>query len=169
MGTGSIKIKESKLRRRDARATAGFTLIELLVAVLILAVGALALAQLFASSVWVNARTKDDTEIYTVAEQVLEDLYDSRYANLPVGGDLNTAQSGYSIASAQLESSVIVSDPTQFHPNAVVYSVFWKITDAGSIAGVPLKEIAVRVVSKRLQMGAKGRETIVRTQIASLF
>jgi prepilin-type N-terminal cleavage/methylation domain-containing protein len=156
-------------RRKQLSAPNGFTLIELLVAVLILAVGALAVAQLFASSIWVNARAKDDTEIYTVAEQMLEDLYDSRYANLPVGGDLFSAQAGFSLTNVQLENDALVSDPTQFHPNAVVYSTFWKITDAGSIAGIPLKEISVRVVSKRLKMGAKGRETIVRTQIARLF
>ncbi len=153
----------------NTKSLKGFTLIELLVAVLILAIGALALAQLFASSIWVNARSKDDTQIYTVAEKVIEDLYDTRYANLPVGGDLNTAQSGYSMTNVQLENDVLVSNSTQFHPNAVLYNIFWKITDAGSVAGIPMKEIAVRVVSKRVQMGAKGREAIVRTQIARLF
>ncbi len=147
----------------------GFTLIEVLVSLLILAVGALALAQLMTTGAFVNARTKDDTEISSVAQQLLEQIFESGYDNLPVGGDLYSAVSGYSQTGVRLENSASASDFNTYHQNAATYDIFWQVTDAGTVADVPLKEIAVRVVSNRMTMGATARETTVRTQISRSY
>ena len=147
----------------------GFTLIEVLVSLLILAVGALALAQLMTTGVFVNVRTKDDTEISSVAQQLLEQIFRSGYDNLPLGGDLYSAVSGYSQTGVRLENSASTSDSSTYYQNATTYDIFWQVTDAGTVANVPLKEIAVRVVSKRMDMGATARETTVRTQISRSY
>ena len=147
----------------------GFTLVETLIAMVLLALGALALAQLLTAGVWINARTKDDFQIHTVAQEYLEQLYDSRYANLPVGGDLYSAEPGYSLQDIKLEAGASVADVQSFHQNEITYDIYWQISDAGSVSNIPLKEIAVRVVSKRMDLGATQREITVKTQISRLF
>jgi prepilin-type N-terminal cleavage/methylation domain-containing protein len=144
----------------------GITLVEVLVAVLILAVGALALAQLFVAGVAVNARTKDDTQISTVAQQYLESLSELGYSGLVVGGNLNTPQAGYSAEDVVLENSSTTSDSKIYHQNAVTYDVYWEITEGTPIADVPYREVAVRVVCNRLEFGGAPREVIIRTQIS---
>ena len=144
----------------------GVTLVEILVAVLILSVGALALAQLFVAGVAVNARTKDDTQISTVAQQQLEAITEPGYSGLIVGGSLNTQVTDYFVNDIVLESSTTTSDSTTFHQNAVTYDIYWQITDVADIAGTPAREVAVRVLSDRMEMGAVKREVILRTQIS---
>ena len=112
----------------------GMTLVEILVAILILAVGALALAQLFVGGVAINARTKDDTQVSTVAQQHLEALVEQGYSGLVVGGSLTTADAGYS-ATVDLEESGTTSDSSKFHQNAVTYDVYWQIVDEPEIGG----------------------------------
>jgi prepilin-type N-terminal cleavage/methylation domain-containing protein len=144
----------------------GVTLVEILVAVLILSFGALALAQLFVAGVAVNARTKDDTQISTVAQQYLESLVELGYSGLTVGGDLNSAIGGYSVTGVDLENSGATSDSKTFHQNAVTYDVYWQITEEAAIATIPTRSIAVRVVCNRLEFGAAPREVTVRTQVS---
>ena len=144
----------------------GVTLVEILVAILILSVGALALAQLFVAGVAVNARTKDDTQISTVAQQYLESLIELGYSGLTVGGNLNAALTDYSELGVALETSGATSDSSRFHQNAVKYDVYWQITEESAIAGIPTRSIAVRVVCNRMEFGGAPREVIVRTQVS---
>ncbi len=143
----------------------GMTFIEVLVAVLILAAGALALAQLFVAGIGINAGTKDDTQISTVAKQQLEAIIESGYSGLVVGGDLHTQVAGYFLDDVKLEDSGTTSNSAIFHRNEVTYDVYWQITDEADIAGVPNRAISVRVVSNRLKFGAASREVTVRTQL----
>ena len=144
----------------------GVTLVEILVAILILSVGALALAQLFVAGVAVNARTKDDTQNSTVAQQYLESLIELGYSGLTVGGNLNAALTDYSELGVALETSGATSDSSRFHQNAVKYDVYWQITEESAIAGIPTRSIAVRVVCNRMEFGGAPREVIVRTQVS---
>lgn len=161
----------------------GFTYIETLFSIFILAIGCLALAQLFLTGIQINVRTKDDTEIATTAQRYLERLYQQGYNQLAsgVGGSLTTAVVDFSTLGIQLENSSTVSNPSQFHQNEVTYDIFWQIancgntnptdvcTDAQRIAGQPWVEISVRVVDKRLEMGAKDREVTVRAQVTQII
>lgn len=161
----------------------GFTYIETLFAILILGIGALALAQLFLSGIQINARTKDDTEIATVAQKYLERLYEQGYAQLATGtgGSLTIPTTDFAVVDVQLENSATVSNPHQFHQNAVKYDIYWQIAHCGNatptdacddsqlIAGKPWVEISVRVVDHRLRMGAASREVTVRTQVSQII
>jgi len=165
------------------RPEKGFTYIETLFSIFILAIGCLALAQLFLTGIKINVRTKDDTEIATTAQRYLERLYQQGYNQLAsgVGGSLATAVVDFSALDIQLENSSTVSNPSQFHQNEVTYDIYWQIahcgntnptdvcTDAQLIAGQPWVEISVRVVDNRLEMGAKGREVTVRAQVTQII
>jgi prepilin-type N-terminal cleavage/methylation domain-containing protein len=156
----------------------GFTYIETLIAMFILAVGAMALAQLFFTGVQTNARTKGDTEIATVAQKYVERLYQQSYDELAagVGGSLTVPTTDYCVIDVKLENSGTVSNPAQFHQNEVLYDIYWQIAHCGNatptdactsgqlIAGLPWVEISVRVVNKRIPMGARGGEVTVRVQ-----
>jgi prepilin-type N-terminal cleavage/methylation domain-containing protein len=156
----------------------GFTYIETLIAMFILSVGALALAQLFFAGVQTNARTKDDTEIATVAQKYIERLYQQSYDDLAtgVGGSLTVPTTDFCVVDVALENSGSVSNPAQYHQNQVLYDIYWTIAHCGNatptdactssqmIAGLPWVEISVRVVNKRMQMGSRAREVTVRVQ-----
>jgi prepilin-type N-terminal cleavage/methylation domain-containing protein len=144
----------------------GVTLVEILVAVLILSVGALALAQLFVGGVAINARTKDDTQMSTVAQQYLESLVELGYSGLVAGGSLDTAVTDYSDLAVSLENSATTTDSRRFHQNAVRYDVYWQITEEAAILGIPNRTIAVRVVCNRLEFGGAPREVTLRTQVS---
>jgi len=165
------------------RLERGFTYVETLFAIFILAVGCLALAQLFLTGIQINVRTKDDTEIATTAQRYLERLYQQGYNALDsgAGGSLTAPVVDFSALGIQLEDSSTVSNPTQFHQNEVTYDIYWQVahcgntnptdvcTDAQLIAGQRWVEISVRVVDNRLEMGAKGREIIVRAQVTQII
>lgn len=161
----------------------GFTYIETLFAILILGIGALALAQLFLAGIQINVRTKDDTEIATVAQKYLERLYEQGYDQLSTGagGSLTVPTTDFVVLDVQLENSSTVSNPRQFHQNTVKYDIYWQIAHCGNatptdacddaqlIAGKPWIEISVRVVDQRLRMGAAGREVTVRAQVSQVI
>jgi hypothetical protein len=161
----------------------GFSYIETLFAIFILGVGSLALAQLFIAGVQINVRTKDETEIATIAQKYLERLYHQGYSQLAtgVGGDLTVPTTGYSVVDVKVEDSAIVTNPSQFRQNEVRYDIYWRVahcgnatptdacTDAQKIAGKPWVEISVRVVDQRLRMGARGREVTVRAQVTDII
>jgi Tfp pilus assembly protein PilV len=161
----------------------GFTYIETLFAIFILGIGSLALAQLFIAGVQINARTKDETEIATIAQKYLERLYQQGYDDLSVavGGSLTVATTGFSVMNVKLENSATVSNRSQFHQNEVRYNIYWRVarcgnanpatacTNAQLIAGKNWLEIAVRVVDQRIGMGAKGREVTVRAQVSDII
>lgn len=165
------------------RIEKGFTYVETLLSMFILGIGCLGLAQLFLVGIQINVRTKDDTEIATTAQRYLERLYQQGYTQLAsgVGGSLTSAVVDFSALDIQLENSATVSNPQQFHQNEVTYDIYWQIAHCGNatptdvctgaqrIAGQPWVEISVRVVDKRLEMGAKGREVTVRAQVTQII
>ena len=116
------------------RAEHGFTYIETLLAMFVLAVGSLALAQLFLSGVQINARTKDDTQIATIAQKYLERLYMQGYEELAagVGGSLTFPTTDFSVIDVQVENSGAITNPAQFHQNEVLYDIFWQIAHCGN-------------------------------------
>ena len=145
----------------------GFSLIELLVAMFVLALAALSLAQMMTTGLWVNARTKDDTQLATIAQTYMENLASVGYGGLVPGGDLHptTPDPLYSRLNWRVEDSTLVSDGSLFHPNAVTYDVFWSVTDAVTNTNHPCREIAVRVVSNRMIKGGAPQEVTMRTQL----
>ncbi len=165
------------------RIEKGFTYIETLFAIFILGIGSLALAQLFLSGIQINTRTKDDTEIATVAQKYLERLYQQGYDQLALGagGSLTVPTTNFAVLDVQLEDSSTVSNTSQFHQNAVSYDIYWQVAHCGNatptdactgaqlIAGKPWVEISVRVVNERLRMGATGREVTVRSQVTQII
>ena len=151
----------------------GFTLIETLIGVSILAFGSLALAQLLFLGTGLNVKTKDDTELATIATQYMENISQVSYRNLITGGTLNPASgsedSHYSRLNVFPESNVPSNNT--LHKSNARYNVYWDITNAaGTIAGAPYKVIRVRVVSKRLQnTGSPSREITLRMEIINQF
>jgi prepilin-type N-terminal cleavage/methylation domain-containing protein len=132
----------------------GFTLIEALIAAVILAFGALALAQMMAVGVGMNVRTKDDTELATITTEYLEKIYQVGYRNLVVGGDLNPTAGSEDPAYSDLDvfPEADVPADSDHHVNATRYNVYWLIADGpGTICTAPYKVITVRVVSERIQ------------------
>ncbi|MCI0448048.1 hypothetical protein L0152_33125 [bacterium] len=174
---------------RMNRLESGFSYIETLFAIFILGIGSLALAQLFIAGVQINARTKGDTEIATVAQKYLERLYEQGYDDLAagVGGDLTVPTTGFSVVDVKFEDSATVSNYRQFHQNETTYDIYWEVahcgntanptvacTDAQKIAGKPWVEISVRVVEQRMagkaySMGSPRREVTVRAQVAQVI
>jgi len=151
----------------------GFTLVESLIVLLILGIGALALAQAMAVGVSMNVRTKDDTELTTIATKYLENLYQASYRNLTVGGDIHpapgTEDPSFCALNFQPESDIPNSDT--LHKSAATYDVYWQVRDGtGTVAGAPFKVITVRVVSKRLQVQTLGAcEITVSLQVINQF
>ncbi len=160
-------------RKMHQRIECGFTLIESLIATLILGIGALALAQVLALGVTMNVRTKDNTELTTIATKYLESIYQVSYRNLIVGGDLNPAPGSENPAYCALdvhpESRVPNSD--DFHRSMATYDVYWQISNgAGTVAGAPFKVISVRVLSKRMENKASfSREMTMSVQVLNQF
>jgi type IV pilus assembly protein PilV len=64
----------SIVQRRKQRRQAGFTLLELMIAVLILAVGLLAITALFATAIGNNGRSRVDSTATMLAESVIEQI-----------------------------------------------------------------------------------------------
>jgi type II secretory pathway pseudopilin PulG len=169
--------------RKMHQQESGFSYIETLFAIFILGIGSLALAQLFAAGVQINARTKDETEVATIAQKYLERLYQQGYDDLStgVGGDLTVPTTDFSVMNVKLEDSGTVSNQSQFHQNEVRYDIYWRVahcgnanpadvcTNAQKIAGKNWIEISVRVVDQRIRMGARGREVTVRAQISDII
>jgi prepilin-type N-terminal cleavage/methylation domain-containing protein len=151
----------------------GFTLVESLIVTFILAIGALALAQVLALGVSMNVRTKDDTELTTIATKYLESLYQVSYRKLVVGGNLNptpgTEDPAFCTLNVFPESRII--DTETLHKSAATYDVYWQITDgAGVVSGAPFKVITVRVVSRRLQVSTlSSHEVIMSVQVINQF
>ncbi len=151
----------------------GFTLIETLIGVSILAFGSLALAQLLFLGTGLNVRTKDDTELATMATQYMESISQVSYRNLVVGGSLNPAPGTEDPAYSDLNvnpENVIPSNNT-LHKSDARYDVYWQISDGGGgHAGAPYKVINVRVVSKRLKnINAPSREVTLMMEIVNQF
>jgi len=152
---------------------AGFTLVESLVAMFILGIGALALAQVLALGVSMNVRTKDDTELTTIATKYLESIYQVSYRNLVVGGNLTPATGledpGYCALNILPESRIL--DTTNLHQSVATYDVYWQITNGdGVISGAPFKVVSVRVVSRRIQSNPGPlREITLSVQVVNQF
>jgi len=150
----------------------GFTLIELLIAVAILGFGTLTLAELMTTGIWINVKSKDDSQMSSVGQQYLESLFEVGYTDLVVGGDLNpsgTPDPLYSDIDVLVESSA-ASGTSDYHRNNVTYDVYWLITNGSAeIAESPYKEIAVRIVSDSIDLKGKVREATIRAQILRSF
>ncbi len=151
----------------------GFTLIESLIGTLILGIGALALAQVLALGAGINVRTKDDTELTTIATKYVENLYQVSYRKLVTGGDLNPASGSedpaYCVLNVHPES--LVPDSTEHHKSAATYDVYWQITNGDhTVAGAQFKVITVRVVSDRIQnKDGAPREVTMSVQVVNQF
>lgn len=155
------------MKEQQKQHESGFTLIETLIATFLLAVGALALAQLMTMGIYANARSKDETQIAVIAQQKLEQLYQQGYSNLAVGGSLTTAVTDFHDLDQSFETA---TSTTTYHQNQAKYDIYWQVTEGGTeIADCPWKEISVRVVSNKLKFGAEQREVTLRTQILRPF
>lgn len=159
--------------KMNPRIESGFTLIESLIATMILGIGALALAQVLAMGITMNVRTKDNTELTTIATKYLESSYQASYRKLIVGGDLNPASGSedpaYCALNINPESRVPYDD--ELHRSLATYNVYWQITNGtGTVAGAPFKVITVRVVSKRMESKASySREITMSVQVINQF
>ena len=111
-----------------ARCQDGSSLVEVLVAMLLLAIGAVAVVPLFVSSVRRNAASADVSSLGATATARLELLRNTPAYSLNPGGSLSSNVAGYSDTS----------DP------AVV--VRWEIVDGGGPAGVKtIRSMAIAV------------------------
>jgi type IV pilus modification protein PilV len=64
----------------------GFSLIELLIASFVLAIGVLSVAAMIGTSISRNLSSKNDTIAMAAAEQVMEELNNTQFSSLTVGG-----------------------------------------------------------------------------------
>jgi prepilin-type N-terminal cleavage/methylation domain-containing protein len=109
-----------------ARCQAGTSLVEVLVAMVLLAIGAMAVAPVFVSSMKRNAASADVSSLGAAATSRMELLSNVPAYSLVAGGSLTSNVAGYSDTS----------DP------AVV--VRWQIVDGGGPAGVrTIRTIAI--------------------------
>ena len=77
-------------RAKDATSTGGFTLVEVMVALVILAVGALALTQLSLSIAVLMQQSTAKTELISLAENRLESVQARDYADILPGVETDT-------------------------------------------------------------------------------
>lgn len=157
----------------------GFSLIETLISVLILGFAAIALVELMALGIRINTKTKDETQVATLAQQQLETLTYKGYSALVDGGSLTptappdpAGTAGY--YSTYTENDSTTNDEKDFHQNAVIYHIYWTIqsftASADLIVGLPYREITVRVVCDRIESTAGvPREVTVRAQVVRPF
>lgn len=99
-------------RREDARelaraSTGGFTLVEVMVALVILAMGALALTHLSMSVAVLMQRSSAKTELIAAADNRLENVQARRYADLRVGVERDTV----SVRGIRYERRVTITAP----------------------------------------------------------
>jgi type II secretory pathway pseudopilin PulG len=111
-----------------ARGEAGTSLVEVLVAMLLLAIGAVAVVPVFVSSVRRNASSADVSSLNAAATGRLELLRNAPAYSLIPGGSLVSNVAGYSDTS---------------DPDVVVR---WEIVDGGGPAGVKtIRSMAIAV------------------------
>jgi Tfp pilus assembly protein PilV len=121
------------------RGQTGSSLVEVLVAMLLLAIGAVAVMPMFVSSMKQNAASADASSLAAAATTRLELLRNAPAYTLVPGGSLSTDVAGYSDTS----------DPTLV--------VRWVIVDGGGPAGVKTIR-AVAIATRQLS----GRPETVR-------
>lgn len=149
---------------------------------LVLAIGALSLAQMFVNGMWMNARAKDDTQLATIAQSQMEKLVSVGYDYLVVGGSLTTQEAGYYLDCSGAgnpcnpENNTVISSSVSddYHKNSVKYEVYWQVSQpSGLVGGKTIRQIAVRVVSTRksaltgLHSAAPPRELTIKTQLSN--
>jgi len=108
------------------RGQVGSSLVEVLVAMLLLAIGAVAVVPVFVSSTKRNAASADVSSLGAAATARLELLRNAPAYTLPPGGSLTTDVAGYSDTS---DANFVVR---------------WEIVDGGGPAGVKtIRSVAI--------------------------
>src|SRR5262245_50348824 len=74
------------LDRQSKMGEHGFSLIELLIASFVLAIGVLSVATMIGTSISRNLSSKNDTIAMAAAEQLMEELNNTQFSSLTVGG-----------------------------------------------------------------------------------
>lgn len=129
------------------REQKGFNLIETLIAVAMLAIGIVALAELFAVSIKQNAVADDLTTISSYAQDKMEELKDMSYKSLTASGDagsITSAVTGY------------IDNPESYYQRLWEIDVDAPVTD--------MTTIRVTVKSSRRLIGEKKECTLVLTR-----
>jgi prepilin-type N-terminal cleavage/methylation domain-containing protein len=151
----------------------GFALLELLIAMVILAFGALSLAQLMNLGIKLNVQTVDDTQAATLAQWKMEELTAIGYQFLSIGGSVDTDAT---------VSGVDYFDDFNEPNSGVTYHRRWMIAPCGhsdmsdcspgeNYIQTPWYEISVRVTVNRMETIANTnpRQVTIKSQIVQPY
>ena len=96
-----------EIRRHARPSNRGFTLVEVMVALVIMAVGALALTHLSLSVAVLMRQSGEQTELIAVAENRLEGIQARAYADIAPGIEIDTL----SLSGARYEERITITAP----------------------------------------------------------
>jgi len=109
------------LDRQSGTGEHGFSLIELLIASFVLAIGVLSVATMIGTSISRNLSSKNDTIAMAAAEQVMEELNNTQFSSLNVGG-----------STLQADGRLLFENPSDGSAYPTVNSYFRSVALANS-------------------------------------
>jgi len=116
-------------------SNAGFTLLESMLALAILSIGLLALGRLQISAIWGNALSRDMMTAVSIAEQKIEQLKNTPFANVQ-----SESSTQVTVANRNFTRQVTVTDSSPL-PNTKTVSVLVTWKDKAKTHTVPLTTI----------------------------
>jgi type II secretory pathway pseudopilin PulG len=131
----------------SAGTAAGFSIIEAMFAMVIFAIGIVAVSGVFLINIKQNAVAQDVTQVSTLAQDMLEDLTDINYDAMAAGGDAG---------------SITADETGYFDTPEPGYLRRWEIDVDALVAG--MTTIRVRVISARQLIGDPAECTVVLTR-----
>lgn len=154
-------MKLMKTTSKHTRQQAGFTLAEVALASVVMMVGLLSMAQLFALSALHNQSAKQTTMATSLAHRKLEQLLSVplNSAMIAYGGSLGASAStaGYVENYYVDPSTKNIAQTAFFTGQPVTYVVTWLVqTDNGSPAMAGLRRLTVRAEATRAAMKGTG-------------
>lgn len=127
----------------DGVSEKGTTLVEALISIFLASMIFLSIAQLIGIGVYVDRASEDITQATTVAEEKVEELRNTAYAALAVGGSIDADVAGF------FDTKDVDGDGAGDYPRR------WKITDLGTY-----KLIEVRATSTLQTIGPAKMATL---------